>query len=495
MRRAGFLRTAVAALALAGCTLVAHADERTETRSFYVREDAARRIVIVFVHGGAGSAQTTWKHPEASEPWPAMVAGDEAFRGASVFVYNYATPWFKKALSIHELGVEMRTVLRDRGVLDHQELVFVAHSMGGLVVKAFLLTFREYVPRTKFIYFFGVPSKGTELTRVARYLTDNPQSREVVSVETGSYLERQLIDWRTLHARVPRFPIYCAYETVPAPVYGAIVVDFSSAIEGCFEPPEAIVADHREMVKPKSRETTAYVLLRDKYRRETARAGIAALEGPRQVAADYLAKGLGAASQGNHLGAIEMYNLAVKADERYERAYFWRGQAFATVGKPERAVEDLKKALELTLDDPADRLLAQRMVTRLGPAVAVTRSFSGLTRSLPAETSPAPLLVADPGRILDQLFSDDAPTRVRATAQLVLLADGDPKLLPELLDRAGGATADLGVTLNVLATLNALPAEAVSRHREDVLRYLDAARDAGPQAADYVKVIRSTLGS
>jgi pimeloyl-ACP methyl ester carboxylesterase len=495
MRRAGLLRSAVAAFAIAGCTLAAHADERTEARSFYVREDAARRIVIVFIHGGAGSAQATWKHPEAGEPWPAMVAGDDAFRGASIFVYNYATPWFKKALSIHELGVEMRTVLRDRGVLDHQELVFVAHSMGGLVVKAFLLTFREHVQRTKFIYFFGVPSKGTELTRVARYLTENPQSREVVSVETGSYLERQLIDWRGLHTRAPRFPVYCAYETVPAPVYGAIVVDFSSAIEGCFEPPEAIVADHREMVKPKGRETTAYVLLRDKYRRETARTGIAALEGTRQVAAEYLAKGLAAASQGNHLGAIEMYHLAIKADERYERAYFWRGQAFATLGKSERAVDDLKKALELTLDDPADRLLAQRMVTRLAPAVAVSRSFPGLTRSLPAEPSPAPLLVADPGRLLDQLFSDDAATRVRATAQLVLLAGGDAKLLPELLDRAGGATADLGVTLNVLAALSALPPEAVSRHREDVLRYLDAAREAGPQAADYVTLIRSTLVS
>ena len=491
----GLLRAAAAALVLGAGVFAAHADERTETRSFYVREDPARRIAIVFVHGGAGSAAKTWKHAEADQPWPAMMAGDEAFRGASIFVYSYATPWFKKALSIHELGVEMRTVLRDRGVLDHQELVFVAHSMGGLVVKAFLLTFRDYVQRTKFAYFFGVPSKGTELTRVARYLTENPQSREVVSVEAGSYLERQLIDWRTLHARAPRFPVYCAYETVPAPVYGAIVVDFSSAIEGCFEPPEAIVADHREMVKPKSPETTAYVLLRDKYRRETSRTGLAALEGARQIAAEYLAKGLAAASQGNHLGAIEMYHLAIKADERYERAYFWRGQAYATLGKSERAVDDFKKALELTLDDPADRLLAQRMVTRLTPAVAAARSFPGLTRSLPADAPRAVLPVADPARLVDQLFSDDAATRVRATAQLVLHADGDAKLLPELLDRAGGATADLGVTLNVLATLSALPPEAVSRHREDVLRYLDAAHEAGPQAADHARLIRSTLGS
>ena len=262
MRPAAFLRSAVAALALAAVFGV-RADDRAGGRSSYVQEDPARRIAVVFVHGGAGSAHGTWKNAEADQNWPEMIAGDDAFRGASIFVYNYASPWFRKALSVPQLGVDMRTVLSDRGVLEHQALVFVAHSMGGLVVKEFLLQFREYVDRTKFVFFFGVPSKGTELTRVARYLTDNPQSRDVGSVEIGSFLERQLLDWRTLRGGRPRFPVYCAYETLPAPVYGAIVVDISSAIEGCFEPPEAVVADHRQMVKPRSRDTTAYVMLRE----------------------------------------------------------------------------------------------------------------------------------------------------------------------------------------------------------------------------------------
>lgn len=490
MRPAAFLRSAVAALALAAVFGV-RADDRAGGRSSYVQEDPARRIAVVFVHGGAGSAHGTWKNAEADQNWPEMIAGDDAFRGASIFVYNYASPWFRKALSVPQLGVDMRTVLSDRGVLEHQALVFVAHSMGGLVVKEFLLQFREYVDRTKFVFFFGVPSKGTELTRVARYLTDNPQSRDVGSVEIGSFLERQLLDWRTLHGGRPRFPVYCAYETLPAPVYGAIVVDISSAIEGCFEPPEAVVADHRQMVKPRSRDTTAYVMLRDKYRREFARPDRVELGGPRQVAAEYLAKGLAAAAQGNHRGAIEMYHLSIKADDGYERAYFWRGQAYATLRDPERALGDLRKALALKLDEPADRVLAQRLVDRLSPAVAIKRGIAiAGTRSLGAEPPPG-----DATRLVDHFFSDDAATRVRATAQLVLLSDGDAKLLPELLDRAGDATADLGVTLNVLATLSALPPEAVSRHRGEVLRYLDAAHAAGPQAADHVRLIRSSLGS
>jgi len=493
VRPAGLLRSAVAALALAAA-LGARADDRAGGRSFYVQEDPQRRVAVVFVHGGAGSAQATWKHAEADKNWPELMAGDDAFRGASLFVYNYASPWFRKALSVPQLGVDMRTVLGDRGVLEHRALVFVAHSMGGLVVKEFLLQFREYIERTKFVYFFGVPSKGTELTRVARYLTDNPQSRDVGSIEIGSFLERQLVDWRAVHAGRPRFPIYCAYETLPAPVYGAIVVDFSSAIEGCFEPPEAVVADHRQMVKPRSRDTTAYVMLRDKYRREFARPERVELGGVRQVAAEYLAKGLAAAAQGNHRGAIEMYHLAIKADDAYARAYFWRGQAYATL-RDERAAADLRKALELKLDEPTDRQLAQRLIDRLNPPVALKQrgiSLAG-TRGIADAPHGDPTSLGDPTRLVDNLFSDDAATRVRATAQIVLFADGGPKLLPEMLDRASGTTADLEVTLNVLATLAALPPEAVSRHRDDVLRYLDAARVAGPQAADYVQLIRSGL--
>lgn len=507
MRRAVLARWLIAAAALAWPASAAFAQDASGPRSHYVRQDPDRRIVIIFVHGGAGSAAGTWKNSAADKSWPEMMVGDQAFRGASVFVYNYESPWFRKALSIHELGVEMRSVLRDRGVLDHEELAFVAHSLGGLVVKAFLLTFREYVKKTRSLYFFGVPSKGTELTRVARYLSDNPQSGEVVSVEVGSYLEKQLIDWRTLNSPAPRFPIYCAYEMLPAPIYGSIVVDFSSAIEGCYEAPEAILADHRQMVKPQNRETTAYVLLRDKFKALSARQYPVNHEA-RQIAAEFLTKGLAAASQGNYLGAIEMYHLSVKADQGYERAYFWRGQAFATVGSINRALDDLKKALELGLDDPVDQALAQRLVDRLGPTVATGPPHSnsgagsgrviGMLGAFSGARSIAPpaSTVFDGTKLIDQLFSDDPGTRVRATSQVVVLGEDEKKLdpLPELLDRAGGATADLGVTLNVLAVVHALPAPRATRHRDAILRYLEVAQAAGPQAADFVTLIGSTLG-
>ena len=78
MRPAAFLRSAVAALALAAVFGV-RADDRAGGRSSYVQEDPARRIAVVFVHGGAGSAHGTWKNAEADQNWPEMIAGDDAF--------------------------------------------------------------------------------------------------------------------------------------------------------------------------------------------------------------------------------------------------------------------------------------------------------------------------------------------------------------------------------------------------------------------------------
>ena len=68
--------------------------------------------------------------------------------------------------------------------------------------------------------------------------------------------------------------------------YGAIVVDFSSAIEGCFEPPEAVAAEHRQLGKPRGTDTPAYMVLRDKYRRELYRADPVELGGARHGRAE-----------------------------------------------------------------------------------------------------------------------------------------------------------------------------------------------------------------
>jgi predicted alpha/beta hydrolase family esterase len=43
----------------------------------------------------------------------------------------------------------------------HNEVVFVAHSLGGLVVQRLLLTHHELAMKVRFIYFLATPQEGS----------------------------------------------------------------------------------------------------------------------------------------------------------------------------------------------------------------------------------------------------------------------------------------------------------------------------------------------
>lgn len=48
--------------------------------------------------------------------------------------------------------------------------------------------------------------------------------------------------------------------------------------------------------------------------------------------------------QGQHQGAIAQYTQAIELDPNYVEAYFYRGNALALEGQPQKGIEDLQKA-------------------------------------------------------------------------------------------------------------------------------------------------------
>ena len=508
MKRSAWIAIAAIALGAVGTAGLAQPAGTKSASSVLVQESAKRATAIVFVHGGGGSANETWRNAKSNKSWPEWMIGDDAFRDTSIFAYDYASPYLEAALNIGQLAVEMHAVLRDRGILDHERIVFVAHSMGGLVVKSFLLTFRQYTPRVQFVYFLGVPSKGTEVTRFAHLVSRNPQPREVASLD--SFLQQQLTQWRVMHSPVPAFPIYCAYEELPTPGIGARIVDLSSAVEGCFEAPEAILADHISMVKPRDRDTTTYVLFRDKYRKEAQRIASRAERaesgrqlGARERAASFLTKGLAAAAQGNSLGAIEMYAEAIRIDPNYERAYFWRGQSYATSGNRKRAAEDLRRALELKLDDPQDRALAERLLQRLTVA-ETSRTGDGRTAIATTRTRRLGDKPTEQGAITPDaqaqvqghvvgLFATEDAIRTRAASRLVVEWGNEPWVVPLLLAAGRAQIGDFAGVMNTLSVLEAMAAGPARLHETDVLAYLEIASARDPRIADEATKLRALL--
>lgn len=130
-------------------------------KSRYVRQAPNQPKVIVFVHGVDGDSVATWTNDVTRAYWPGLIANDADFGNANIYVLSYPSPVLRKSLSINELGETMRRSLLADKVLDHPEVIFLSHSMGGLVTRAFLLKYREHASKVKMAYFFATPSQGS----------------------------------------------------------------------------------------------------------------------------------------------------------------------------------------------------------------------------------------------------------------------------------------------------------------------------------------------
>jgi hypothetical protein len=229
-------------------------------QSQYVRRQNAD-TVIVFVHGIFGGAVGTWTNPDSHAYWPKMLTDDPTFQNSDVYVYSYSSPYVSHSYTIDELIENMRLVLSNDEVFQkHKRVVFICHSMGGIVVRGFLKRYQMNAPQVPMIYFFSTPTSGAHVTRLARFLSKNPQLRGMLPANSDNYVTNLQRDWRALPVHVNS---HCAYETLDTD--GIRIVDEQSASELCDGPVDPIMADHIGIVKPKNKDDLSYIAFKQAF--------------------------------------------------------------------------------------------------------------------------------------------------------------------------------------------------------------------------------------
>src|SRR5687767_5423637 len=101
-------------------------------------ETTHTRMDVVLVHGLNGHPHDTWCASGTGGYWPAWLADD--VQDVAVWSLGYAatlTEWFKSADPMLDEAVRVLHLLRLKGI-GERPIVFVAHSLGGLLVKALL---------------------------------------------------------------------------------------------------------------------------------------------------------------------------------------------------------------------------------------------------------------------------------------------------------------------------------------------------------------------
>lgn len=235
------------------------------------------RATAIFVHGLGGHPYKTWRRAADDESfWPLWLARD--IEGTSVYTLGYAAPptnWLGTAMPLQDRVNNMRArLLAELGDGD-APIVFICHSLGGLLVKQLLLDLhqqkdrspksRVFLARVRQVVFLATPHTGAwhgSLLDKLSYLAW-PSSISRVLVANDPSLRHINVSYRGLaDERRGQLEHRVFYETQATEV--GVIVDEASADPGLpGEPPIAIDANHISIVKPETCAALQYVITRD----------------------------------------------------------------------------------------------------------------------------------------------------------------------------------------------------------------------------------------
>ncbi|MEA5578851.1 AAA-like domain-containing protein [Anabaena sp. UHCC 0451] len=233
-------------------------------------DNPKRKGNIIFVHGLGGDARKTW-HPEELDNddnfWPMWLGKERPDLGIWSFGYNAAPfEWKGQTMPLFDRASNLLKYLAVNDI-GERPIIFITHSMGGLLVKEMLRnaqTFnkktnnKKVIEQTKGIVFLSTPHTGSHLANLVTNI--GTFTRNTISVEElKSHIPqlRQLNEWYRQNVDVMEIATEVYYETKP--IFTILVVDPDSANPNIQDvQPTATDDDHISITKPKSPNNLVY---------------------------------------------------------------------------------------------------------------------------------------------------------------------------------------------------------------------------------------------
>ena len=135
------------------------------SRGWYVANDSP--TAFVFVHGIFSDSRECWTSA-SGDYWPQLLRTDQRFGSPSIYLGTYHTDFSSGLYRVPDAATELLSYMRVRDprgrmpLLDKQNIVFIAHSTGGLVVR-YLLERHQDLFKSKNIglVLLASPSRGS----------------------------------------------------------------------------------------------------------------------------------------------------------------------------------------------------------------------------------------------------------------------------------------------------------------------------------------------
>ena len=234
-----------------------------------------RNVSIVFIHGLTGNREKTWTHRNSTF-WPGALLPQD-FPRARIMTFGYDADvvrfWtIASSNRLDDHGKSLAYALLDqREQVGQRPIVFVAHSLGGLVCEEALnlsskrSALAPILRNTLGVIFMGTPHGGSQLARwggtVAKYVNVfRGTNRDILSnLQPGSAdLQRAEEDFQHMLRRDgTKLMIFCFYEALKMNDTIGKIVERESAILSGYDNC-SIHADHRNMTRFTGRADEGY---------------------------------------------------------------------------------------------------------------------------------------------------------------------------------------------------------------------------------------------
>lgn len=149
-------------------------------------------VVFVFVHGVLSDSEQGWRHNDGSY-WPDILKADERLRNPNIYLGGYPTSIDDPRFGIDEAAKHLYGRLNGVGpgkeisVLSKSEIIFIAHSTGGLVVRQMLVNQPKGFENKKIgLFLLASPSRGSEWADRVKILTKSLSHRMLSELERNS---------------------------------------------------------------------------------------------------------------------------------------------------------------------------------------------------------------------------------------------------------------------------------------------------------------------
>jgi triacylglycerol esterase/lipase EstA (alpha/beta hydrolase family) len=153
-----------------------------------------------------------------------------------LFGYNSSVAFETSLAGVREQATNLlNRLVHKRENAEARPIVFIAHSLGGIIVKRALVeakldeTYKSILDATYGIAFFGTPHRGSTFTKlgdvaakVARTILHNPSNTFMESLRENSLFSETIVD--DFRHQIERYQILSFYETQKTKNLGVVSI-------------------------------------------------------------------------------------------------------------------------------------------------------------------------------------------------------------------------------------------------------------------------------